>query len=69
MTVNLNSHYVAALLIKIRCDVKLSKVARVLCKTYILAVDVEIEERVYTVEVDVYLLAMPIGRYVKRAAV
>ena len=69
MTVNLNSHYVAALLIKIRCDVKLSKVARVLCKTYILAVDVEIEERVYTVEVDVYLLALPIGRHVKRAAV
>ena len=69
MTVNLNSHYVAALLIKIRCNVKLSKVARVLCKTYILAVDVEIEERVYTIEVDVYLLALPIGRHIKRSAV
>ena len=44
VAVNLYSYYVFAFLIKIRCDVELSQVSRVLREAYITSVYVEVEE-------------------------
>ena len=61
VAIYLNCNDVFTLLIKVRSDVELCQVAWVLWETYVMAVDIEVEERVNTVEVNVHFLTVPIS--------
>ena len=68
VAVHLGGHHVLALH-QIVGDIELGQVAGVFRKTYVLAVDVEVEERVDAVEVDVDLAAVPAFGHGEGAAV
>ena len=68
VAVHFHGHGVGSLL-HILGNVELSQVAGVLREAYILAVDPQVEEGIYAVEVDEDALARPGGRYVETAAV
>ena len=68
VAVHLGSHDVLAFH-QVRSDVELSQVTTVLRETYVLAVDVKVEERINTVKVDIHLAVCPIGRDSKRTTV
>ena len=69
VAIHLHGECVAALWVEVRSDVEACSVARILRESYILSVDPEVEERVDTIEIEVYLLVLPIGRHGELAAI
>ena len=68
VAVNLYGHQILTFA-KIGGDVERGCVARVLRESHVSAVDVEVEERIHTVEIDQHLHALPIGWQVESAAI